>query len=250
MRAAIVSILVLALAGCSLVEQGSSGRSPLVNADPSPDSVSLEVFFARTPIANKETAERLWKQIDEQSLPAELRRKLGENGFRVGIVGAPLPSELTSLLKLSDRPHDDKQKGQIDLKAEPTVTMRLMQMRPGQPGELIASTMYDDLPLLANEDGEVGGRVYHKAQGIFMLRTSPATDGRLRLDLTPELQHGEAKIRRVVSEGMLRMEPGRDKKIFDDLAISAELTPGQMLVLTCQPAHSGSIGYKFFTEPT
>ena len=246
----IVALVALASCGCRLLDEEAAGKSLLSKAESSPDSMALEIFFARSGPERKSIDEDLWKQIDEQAVPADVRRRLADNGFRVGVVGAPWPSELTSLLKLSDKPLDEQHKDKVDIKAEPSVTKRLLQARPGQPGELIASALYDELPLLANENGAVGGRVYHKAQGVFVLKAFPEPSGGVRFELVPELQYGEARLRRVISEGMIRMEPGRDKKTFDELKISAALTPGQMLVLTSQPERTGSVGHKFFNDQT
>ena len=244
----IVALAALTSSGCKLLDESEAAKSPLSKAESSPDSVALEIFFARRGADHKGADEDLWKQVDEQTLPADVRRRLADNGFRVGVVGAPWPSELTSLLKLSDKPLDEQHKDKIDVKAEPSVTKRLLQARPAQPGELIASSLYDELPLLANENGSVGGRVYHKAQGVFTLKTFPEPNGTVRLELVPELQYGEPRLRRIVSEGMIRMEPGRDKKTFDELTINAQLAPGQMLVLTSRPERTGSVGHKFFSE--
>ena len=46
----------------------------------------------------------------------------------------------------------------------------------------------------------------------------------------------------------MRLETARPRRVFDDLAISAVLSPGTMLILTALPDHPGSLGHYFFTE--
>ena len=237
-------------AGCKLIDADAHGRSPLTPAQQSSDSACCEIFTARCPASDKRLNAKLWAEIDDQSLPADLRSRLVENGFRVGIVGPLLPEELTTLLKISEHSPPADEAGKVDLAHEPNVTKRLLPVRYGNPYELVASHVYDELPLLTKEDGEVRGRPYLKAQGMFTLQATALSDSRVALELLPQLQYGEPRVRSTVSEGMLRLETGREKKSFKELTIPATLSPGQMLVLTCRSDSTGSVGQKFFTELT
>ena len=52
------------------------------------------------------------------------------------------------------------------------------------------------------------------------------------------------------SQGIIRLETGRAKKVFENLAISATLSSGEMLLVSSQPQRPGSVGHYFFTEQT
>jgi hypothetical protein len=83
------------------------------------------------------------------------------------------------------------------------------------------------------------------------LKSFPQPDGRVRLDLLPELHHGEPKVGYARNnQGIIVLEPGRAKKIFEQLALSATLSPGEMLLISSLPARPGSLGHYFFTEQT
>ena len=241
---------VVLCAGCTLIDAGAPGRSPLTPAQQSSDSACCEIFTARCPSSDKRLNAKLWAEIDDQSLPADLRHRLAENGFRVGIVGPLLPEGLTTLLKISEHSLPDDDAGKVELANEPNVTKRLLPVRFGNPYELVASHVYDELPLLTKEDGQVSGRPYLKVQGVFTLQATAQPASRVALEILPQLQYGEPRVRSTVSEGMLRLETGREKKSFKELTIPATLAPGQMLVLTCRTDSAGSIGQKFFTELT
>jgi len=242
-------VLVACAAGCTLLEPGAAGRSPLVDAAPSPDSVGLEIFFARFPISAHQASDELWAEIDEQQIPAELRRRLAENGFRAGVVGARTPDALSRLLTLQEKPPEDAKDHKVSVEAEPTVTLRKLQVRPGRRSEVITSPIYDRLPLLSRESGQVRGRTYIKAEGRLGVKAFPETDGRVRLELTPELHHGEAQQRWIGSDGIIRLDTSRPKQVFDELKLTAALSPGQMLVMSCRGDRPGSSGHYFFTEP-
>ena len=250
-RQAVLLLAVLAIAGCATPLP--KAKSPLTPPQMSPDSVVLEMFFVRYPFGDSAVNEKLWQEIDEQCLAPELRERLARNGFRVGQIGGQMPVELSKLLDLSSKPPPD---GQIegakvaDLDTEPRVVRRHLQLRAGKPGEIIASGVYPELPLLLSESGQLCGQTYNQAQGIFAIKSFPQSDGRVRLELVPELHHDQPRQRWVGSQGILRLDTSRPKRAFDDMTLTADLAPGAMLVLSSLPNRPGSLGHHFFTENT
>ena len=246
---ALVPLCALAV-GCALVEPHAVGRSPLKPARPSPDSVTLEIFFARCPLGDPRLNGPLWSAIDEQRFTPELRRQLANSGFRAGVVDNHLPPELVQLLKLSEAPAPQQNQPLKHLEKEPTVTLRRLQTRSGQRNEIIASKVYDELPLLTREASAVRGRTYYKAEGRFALEAFPVGDGRVRVELVPELHHGQQRPHWTGSDGVLRLDASRPKQVFDELKLQAVLAPGEMIVMTTAAERPGSMGHYFFTEPT
>ncbi len=191
----------------------------------------------------------LWDQIDEQSFSPETRRELSDSGIRAGLVGSHVPVEMARLLTLTDEPRKPAQENTVDLEVEPAVTMRMLAVRAGQRSEIVASNVYDRLPLLTREAGQVVGHTYAKAEGRLALRAVPQHDGRVQIELLPELHYGEQQQRWNAADGVIRLEAARPKRVFEQLKLKADIAPGQMLVLTCRPDRSGSLGHHFFTEP-
>ncbi len=227
------------------------GKSPLKPPRMSSDSIVLEMFFVRFPFGEPSANEDLWEEVDEQQFSSELRRDLSRNGFRAGLVEGKMPDELSKLLDLSDRPPPEKENGGAkieDFESRPRVVRRRLQIRPGRRGEIIASGVYDRLPVLVCSDGQISGQTYNQAQGVFDVRWSPRTDGRARLELVPELHHDKPRQRWVGGQGMIRLETNRPKQVYDELTLSAELSPGAMLVLGSLSNRPGSLGHHFFTE--
>jgi hypothetical protein len=242
-------VALLAIAGCSTPLRPA--KSPLMPAQMSPDSVVLEMFFVRFPVGDTAANEKLWEEIDEQQFAPELRERLTRNGFRAGVVSGQMPVELSKLLELSDKtaPVDGIAETKVeDLEAQPRVFRRHMQLRAGKPGEIVASGIYPQLPVLTCESGRVCGRTYDEAQGIFAVKSLPQPDGRVRLELVPELQYGQPKTQWVSNPGLARLEAFRPKREFHDITLTADLAPGTMLVLSSLPSRPGSLGHHFFTE--
>jgi hypothetical protein len=229
------------------------GQSPLRQPEMSTDSVVLDVFFVRFPLDDPDTNGALWQEFDEQHFPPECRRRLLDNGFRAGIVAGGLPARLSELMELADKPAPSGQPTEMtpsDLVAEPTVQRRHMQIRAGTRGEIQTSDVRDELPvLLRDATGRVSGQSYAQAQPVLAVTPILESDGRVRLEIVPEVHYGPVRPCRVVgdSQGMLRFEPSRQRRVFDKLALEAVLSPGHMLVMSSLPTRRGSLGHHFFT---
>jgi hypothetical protein len=248
-RKIVLLLALLALAGCTTPLQ--KGKSPLQPAQMSPDSVALDIFFVRFPFGDPAVDEKLWNQIDEQQFAPELRERLARNGFRVGLISGQIPAELSKLMALSDKPAPTGglEAGQVaNLEAQPRVVGRHLQIRAGNPSVINASNVYPELPVLVSKSGQVSGRTFNLAQGVFEAKTFPQPDGRVRLELVPELQHDQARPRWVGNQGVLKLETDRPKEVYDDMTIAADLPSGSMLILSSLANRPGSLGHYFFTE--
>jgi hypothetical protein len=244
-----VCMTALAAPGCRLIEPEAAAKGPLAPLAVSAETVTLEIFFAHFPAGHPQLNGALWDEVDEQAFSAELRRELALNGLRVGMVGTHVPIELARLLTLTDQPPKTRGENTVSLESEPTVSMRLLSVRSGRRSEVVTSHTYERIPLLTREAGQVVGRTYTNADGRFALRATTQKDGRVQVDLLPELHYGEQRQRWNAADGVIRLEAARPKRVFDELQLKAEIAPGQMLMVTCLPDRPGSLGYYFFTEP-
>jgi len=226
-RHIVLLLAMLAVTGCATPLQ--KGKSPLLPAQMSPDSVVLEMFFVRFPFGDPAVNEKLWDEIDEQQFAPELRARLARNGFRAGLVSGQMPIELSQLLQLDDKPALDRhiEDSKVDeLAAQPRVVRRHLQLHSGLRSEIVASGVYAQLPVLMSESGQLCGQTYNQAQAMFAVKWSPQPDGRVRLELVPELHHDEPRQRWVGGQGMLRLEAGRPKREFADMTLTTDLAPG------------------------
>lgn len=242
---------LLVVAGCATPNLGDAERvSVLTPARMPSDSCVLDVFFVRFPLADPRGNEQLWQAVDEQHFPAELRGRLGPNGFRLGVVGGQIPVALSELLELENKPPPTGQASQIDvaeLDTPPRVTRCRLSIRPGRRKEILASTVLDKVTVLIRDPDELNGETFIKAQAVLAVRAFPQADGRIRVELVPELHHDEPRQRWVGSHGTWRLDPGRPRRVFDRMAISATLSPGSILLVSSLPHLPGSLGHHFFT---
>jgi len=241
---------VASLVGChhAVREPAKTLLSP---ARMSPDSCVLEVFFVRFPFGDPEINRTLWQQVDEQHFCSSLRQDLACNGFRVGVLSGRLPPELSELMALSDKPPPQEDLEAVPLESlegEPSCVRRHLQLRTGTRSEILASGTHDLLPVLMRRGGELCGQTYRKAQAVFGVCAFAEPSGEVRLELMPEVHHDEARQRWIGDQGVLRLETSRPRRVFEELAISAELAPGDLLLVGSLPNRRGSLGHHFFSE--
>lgn len=253
--------IALVLSGCAAIETGlpssypGGGKSPLHPARPSKGSVALEIFWARYPLDSSEFDSTLWMEVNESRLPPALRRRLAQNGLRAGVVGNRVPDVLADVLNLrqgtrgetSSEVDQDQEDQLASLLSESTVTRQRRQLPPNIRWELVASETIPQVPLLLADHGELNGQTFHDAQAVYAIEHRLEPDGRVQLQLTPELQYGPAKMRYKGSDGILRPTPTRDRRVFSKLQIEVSLAAGEMLIITGIPDASSRLGHYFHT---
>jgi hypothetical protein len=252
-------LLAIAFAAASL---GGCTVEPLRDTEPllkrphmSAGSVVLDAFVARFPSADPKLNGPAWREIDELRLPAAVRRRLLANGFRVGVLTGQLPDELTELLSLADTgtlPGEVHTLQAAELAKPPRVVRGHFQLAPGMRKELPLGPTRDELPvLLGDAAGGSSGETYRDAQTLLAVRSHPLPDGRVRLDITPEIAHGQWTRRWDMDEqGVFHVGGGRTSRVFEHLRFEVVLAPGHTLVMSTAPSRQASVGGEFFSEPS
>ena len=254
-RALFALALILCTAnGCRMFpgDTMANGHSPLKPASPSPDSVAMEIIWARFPANDPVMNDASWREIDETQIEPATRRELVNNGLRAGVISGTMPEAISRVLhekrSSSEEASPTPAEKNAQLISEPIVHGRVRRMRRNQRSEIQASEIYPQLPLLLSGGSELGGRTYEQAQAIYSLRVDPRPDRTALVELTPELQYGEPKLRFTGGEdGILRQASLRERKVFDDLRLSVRLAPGEMLVLMSLPDAGSRLGHYFHT---
>lgn len=240
-------------AGCGRLLDSRGGSSPLTPLVTAPETVHLDVVFLNYPEGDAEINRDLWQRIDEQQIPVALRSRLQANGLRIGVIDSQLPEGLEKRLQLTDKPLQTETQLVADqLESDSPVRQRSLQIRAGRRANVICTGEHQKHAemsiLVRGENGEVTGKTYRKVSGMFAARAYPEGDGRVRLDLTPEIEHGDPQRRFDQSEGMLRVDFGPAHERFEPLRMEVVLSPGQMVVVGAAPGRPGSLGYRLFSE--
>jgi hypothetical protein len=238
---------LLAACGCTAWKDPTSPPLQLPAHRLSPDSVGLEITFVRVPAGNSSMTDELWERVDEQCVDAKSRMELNRNGFRAGLVGSQLPESLRRLLD------EQKQQNQLDrlVSSETDVLAqnRQLQNRSGQRSEIVAGPPQPEMVALykAEQQAKITGKTFRDAQCILATRCFPQNDGSVRMELIPEVHHGEPRKQWVAGEGTFHLLSGREREVFAELKMHLTLQRGQTLVLSSTPETKG-LGQNFFIE--
>jgi len=248
---AIAMATLVASSGCTQIQPIK--KLPLSVPVLAKNSVVLDVLFVRFPAGDRELNGPVWQEIDELHFTPDAQRRLSSNGLRAGVISGPLPLKLEALLKLTDKPSTEQDAGsKVDVDRTPAVKQRQLRVQAGRRSNIITMGETERVAemslLLRGDDGQVKGRTFRDVMGLFALRSYPQGDGGVRLDFVPELEHGTAQKRFVPGDGMFKVEFGPPHEVIDELKLSAVLSTGQFLALTCVPDRPGSLGHRFFTE--
>lgn len=247
-----LSAAIAHFAGCQVFDQPPDAAlekllRPVTTA---PDSVTLEVFYARIPLEKEGKADALWPSIDEQCFDAELRRRLMANGLRAGVVGGALPDGLADLLALqSEMPVSGAAREITGQAAVPRVMRQLRQINRRDEMAIPVCEPRDEAEVLVSENGRMGGNTFKKVRGVYKLQAESIPGQRVKVRIVPELQHGDMRNRTVGSDqGILLKIVSPDREVFEQLTMQTELAPGQLLILGCLPEAQASLGGVFHTE--
>lgn len=216
----------------------------------SADTVAVEVFYVRCPYGDSMLNTDLWKDVDEQAFSPKLRRALAANGIRVGLIGNQLPSSFLQILKS----RDDENPNQIvttirlgEMSDTPHLMRKTISARNGQRNEINVSDIKSEATVLFTEGGTLGGETFTQSQGVLVIRTQTCGDGSVNVEMSPEVQYGQARQTFSYDAGSVTMETARPKRTFDSLRSSVNMKPGQVVVMTCVPDTGTNIGSFFFT---
>ena len=235
---------LLAAPGCSLATSVLVARRPDADArladaavpQPAPRTIPLEVIFIRCAADDVQLRDEIWQHVDELVLDGERRRALNANGLRVGVVTGELPVEFAARLATAE--DEPAEVAGVD----PAHARRRLRLLPGRGSELVTATRLPSLVLLERREGEVRGGTYHDATPQFAVDARPAADGRVRLEVVPEIRHGPVEKSWAGEDGVFRLETGQRRHRMDHLGIDVTLPPGGLLLVGCGGEPSATVG--------
>lgn len=240
----LLAVLGPVCSGCARFARMSEQPSALPTPRMSPDAVVIEMLTVELPLTHPAEEESLWREVDEQQLPIELRRRLAAAGVRCGVAGNELPLPLQALIsEVDDEAQVAGQDGRLISVTRPS--QRRLQCRSGARHQLVLSDPQPELSVLWRDGGRIRGATYLDAQPLIVLRSYPQQSGRVRVRLQPEIHHGQPQNRWVGRDGMFLMETGKQRKVFEDLTMEFTLSPGEYLLVSSTSENQG-LGERMF----
>ncbi len=216
-----------------------------------PDSVLVETVFVRFPQAAAPDLAEIWNSTNESLLDIELRRRLDQNGLRVGLIVGELPWVIRQQLESTGAKQTTDALEHVGLAADVDNKMRKLQCRAGRRKDLLVKPeLVDPLTVITmRDDKHVIGETFERATVLFDLRAVPHGDGTATIELTPEIQHGDHRQTFRRNDFGVLPEMSRGLHVWNDLRIVAKLQPGQIL-LVASTAPAKALGSAFFVSKT
>lgn len=228
------------------------GNKPIIGTPPlSADTVVVETAFLKVSLDDTALEREIWESCDELVVSADLRRKLAANGIRVGVLGSTVPQGFRKLIdqQASQNPLDTPPDSQVTSpdKSDVTTRVQVIHCRPGKRTRIVTSIEYPELSCFETDDqGAVHGETLYQAVCQLGLKVAACGDGTAKVELTPEIEHGETRNRFVAADGAFALQPARERRVIERLRAEAALSPGQFLLIGTSPEACG-IGKDFFT---
>lgn len=215
-------------------------------------AVSFDVLLVQVPYQDRDLVRQLWNDVDEQDQDQEIRKRLHDNGFRVGIIGASVPDSLSRLLALKGRPLRTKLEEEVDLEKDETVSNSIskpINMMQGQKSLIeVREDVVSGIPVLTLEDGSLKGKTYEDARTNISISIRNIPDGSVQFELTPMLRYGAPQMKARYKYGQLVRTQEQPTKTFNELKSIHHLRPGQFLVMGVSEEGSCGLGRYFFTN--
>ena len=267
MRSALMSLAILLLlsVGCArwlpvvpsefsssdadTARLANGGTKGIAKNELASDTVGIETILLRLSALESRELPELWAGADEQVFSPAMRMEFDRNGLRVGKFRGVLPAIAQRwITENAERIATDPME-QAGVVADVSSFTQLWRCRASQSKELtIRNLPQDSVTLFYNEDGVKGGR-YHAPHFMMMLQAFPVGDGSARVQLVPQLEHGQARRVVVAKESAIRTDERRDTILWKGLGLDVQLQLGDCLVLGAASEPHG-LGEHYFRTRT
>jgi hypothetical protein len=213
---------------------------------PPPGSIQLEAMYVERPAGEPLLGDELWRHVDQlASIDAQTRRRIRENGFRVGVVGANPPVALQKMLGLkSDFVSEPEAEN-----AKQLVGRRFFPISGGEI-DIQVSRPYRECTLDLADGGAGGPRRFENAVCKYRVRAVRVQDGWVGLEFVPQICHGDDHLRHAVGDAGWRFQNGQQIESFFLERFDLKLSVGEMAVITCEDDAAGKLGQLFFRGPS
>ena len=278
--ATICGVVLCALCSCRPFSGSLETDASLLNngllqtAQRTKDSIVVDCFKIRVGYEQRELLQALWLDgsTSEQVIPVDLRRRLANEGFRIGVQGRSLSPTIARLLEIdkirieesvgnfldrtAERPSDQTEGTQMtqisinEMLMDKQVFHSVYTFQPGKRGEF---KIYDEpLPeahVFENVNGHLCGMTYPRAEGMIEISAIPYPDGSgVRFDVLPLFYYGDFKQTLKISKNYTMPETYRDKLVRNELKTSLKLLPGQWLIIGSTGESPPGLAKYFFTR--
>ena len=216
----------------------------------SPDTVIVEAVLIRFPEEKAEELAKIWRVVDESCIDVSVRRELNANGLQCGVLVGEMPQVVRARLKELSARDPSNSLERLGLAAEVSSDTQRIHCHAGKRKDLsVRPGLSDSLTIMHTHNGVIRGNQYLHPHVMLDLRAVPLGDGRARLKMTPEIEHGEPQEVLMANQVAQRSEVRRKQQRWDYLAMETTLAQGQFFFCTLTDPPRG-LGQALFSTRT
>src|SRR5262245_25333811 len=226
-------IPLIAVAGCFSTSSGNGGswkdRLRTFTGPVGADVVVFEVAVLEVAAGDRYVNGEMWAAVDDQVLPAETRRKLEEQGFRVGKVNGRPPDKLMDILT-SER-HNR--------------AARRVSKRSGSPYPILIGPPRDVFQFEPGLDGKPESPVYELAQCHIQVTPLIGSEGKVQFQFAPQIQHADKKkTGQLMPTLALGLQGNRATETFSTLSWDVPLDVNEYIIVGTRFDKPQSLGFR------
>ena len=198
------------------------------------DMVLMDTALIECPVGDPFIDKELWLLLDEQAIPFERKSVLQENGFRVGQVAGTTPAGLQALLT-SDKANSNA---------------RRLTLHSGKPALVAVGPPRNSGSFQMDRGGGKETVSFERPQFQFDVIPSLTPEGTVRLQFTPQVQHGKAVLIPGVAEDRSgwALKEQRPTETSPALQFEVTLAGNQYVVVGGYCERTESVGYQTFVR--
>ncbi len=249
---AFLSTVAFLLSGCAHWSKEQVAEKPTILTPPvpAPDTVVIEAVLIRFPEESAPELERIWQVVDESVIDVQVRRELHANGMQCGMLVGDMPLVVRSRLKELNTNDAANSLERMGLAAEVSSDTQRLHCHTGHRKELsLRQGLSETVTVLHVHDGNIQGNTYQHPRILLDIRTTPLGDGRAKLKLCPEIQHGIPQEVFMANQVAQQMRVDRKQQRWEYLTMETTIAPGQFFFCTLTNPPRG-LGQAFFSTRT
>ncbi len=202
--------------------------------------MQVQVFFVERPKGDPLIGRSLWSDVDQVNTfnPAAVA-SLRQNGMRFGVVGTSPPHALQAALGMTEESSlsDDSRFRMVGQR---------FTRRSGEEFEVEAWSGYPTCTIDHVRPDGIEQQTYDDVRCLFRVKLQRLQDGWAKLELTPEIHHGEMKLRKVAGDFSYMQRPSQLVAPCFNERFDVELNLGEMVVVGADGNQPKSLGHHFF----
>lgn len=261
-----MATILLLLCGCALFSANGSARDglssglkwPRRTADssaedgPTLSTVRLEASIIRRPLNDARVRRYVWEELDESGLMSpEIRQKLNENGFRVGVAGSTAPWALQSLAVDAVAAH---RQGDFQMMAG---AGNLVSVGPafslmlGGKSLLEVQGPLDSNKLPLGQIAQLSAlREKSNLKCVFEVSVKEMNEDWALLNILPQIHSGNETVRLSVQGANDQLPVRQNVTPIYDQQFTVKLLNGEVAVIGYQESDEWTLGKLFFLPDT